>query len=77
MAHRMGRLTKQNHAKYRRRAYAAGMLAPRERAEPTVWLPLSGTPLLHVEEGPGRPPIVPVGASRGGTPRGADDKRAA
>ena len=28
MAHRMGRMAKRNRAKYRRRAYAAGMLRP-------------------------------------------------
>jgi len=32
MNHHMGRLTKRNRAKYRRRAYAAAMLRARQRA---------------------------------------------
>ena len=66
MTRRMGRLTKRNRTKYRRRAYAAGMSRRDERAP------------LHLAQERGRIPVVaPVAARDAGGRHDADDKRAA
>jgi len=73
MAASMGRLTKRNRAKYRRRAYAAAMLGKYERAERLVRWSAREVPLQ-----PGRfPAVMPVTARRDDNPHGADDRRAA
>jgi hypothetical protein len=72
MAARMGRLTKRNRAKYRRRAYAVGMGIKDERAERMM----RGS-AREVPRQPGPFPVLPVSARRGDDPHGAGDRRAA
>jgi hypothetical protein len=68
MTHRMGRLTKRNRAKYRRRAYAVGMLRANEGAQQTA----------SVEDQQERIPAVALVRARlDRVPRHVDDKRAA
>lgn len=61
MTTRTGRMTKRNRAKYRRRAYAAGMLANDGREDRLMRWAV----------------VMPVPARRDDDPHGADGRRAA